>query len=1412
MEQYQAVCTLMGINREMLDLDDLHDITRAASLPVDQLVSMVGSMRKGQDETPSNLIDEELSNLADYVGCMNINTHQRVGRETVIRDRDEYASELYTKSGTISAIRSYFGGVIELDPASCAVANRTIRARRFFTKEMDGLKQDWSANRIFVNPPFCDLKQWTEKIKYEAGVLHNGKPKEMFVIVPCRETEWMKELLPSTTAVLMPHKRMQFWSERKDNIYIRDATFVLYFGPKENLDSVTHRFQNEYTVMKPQGVNTGGTMYTPDLVVTPDLSTPVDYDPVEHVKIGEKRELTDEQRRTLEELIRKNKKVVNPNPGLCRVAGARIETAEAKPINLPLRRTSPAQRIEIEKQVKELLELGMIKPSTSPWAAGIVMAPKPDGSWRFCVDYRMLNQVTVRDSYPLPRVDEYLHAMEGNTWFSVMDLNSGFWQIPLHPEDSKKTAFLSHAGLYEWVRMPMGLMNSPAVFQRVMDLAFAGMKWRNLLVYVDDVLVMSPTFERHVEDLQEAFDRLEALGMTVKPKKCQFACGEIKYLGHLLTIDGIKVNPEKVRAIKEMQWPDSPEKMSSFLGLVSYYRDFVKRCSDVCEPLNLVSKMSNKEYPKEPTPEQLASFNELKDQLTAEDNVLIRPDFEKMFYLQTDASEYGLSAILTQKDEQGRDKVVSYASRTLVKPERKWHSHELEALAAIWGCEHFRPYLVGRKFILQTDNSSITWLLKQVKPGRLQRWILRIQEFEYDIEHRPGKSNGNADGPSRNPVPYLPEDEARLEELAYGLPIEPMSMMIQSRKEPKYRQDTIGRLMSWFKEREDLLRKLEPEKERLTRHLMGSFTHYIDEIVDDRKRDVVSLESPFLRDAFRDAQMRDEECSKLRKILTNGELDEFKASEVLRVKKNYCVNEDGIVCINRRWKSGRSYTKKLPIVPVEYRDEILRLYHNTPHGGHLGGNKMYSRLRETFFWKNVGVDCKKYARGCAMCNSRKSPRPYYQGKMVIKDTVGPWENVSYDLISGFKTSKNGNTLCLVVMCEFTKGVEVIPLKDAEAETVARALVNEVFYRHGIPRRLHSDRGNNMNVSNVMKNACELLGISRSLTTAGHPEGNGQVERFNRFLIQGLYCLMNRKEDDWDVQIPALLFAYRTAIHPTTGETPFFLMHGRDAVVPGDLLLSKINVGKESHQRYARRIYFDLHSAFKEVNDRMAVVRNKQKEYYDKYHRKQDVEFSTGDDNVEAADLVVIYYQEPHVVGESTKFKSKWSIPYRVIRRMENKVNYEIQSLRDPNHRKVVHVSRMRKFHPWTPYVENHIPGHIDLSLPFPGYVPAPDEPAVVLPSEDYEIDRILDQYTETNGRLRKTWYLVHWAGYPEDSVSWVLQDDVKAIAVVKEWKKGMKKFTASQKRLINVLPSKRPIKFRRDDPDRIGVDGSSTQS
>ena len=1391
-----------GFGVKGLTADQICTLQEATDMDAISLVGLIGKHRE-LPGNPVGSVDGMSTHLANYVGCQwkGNSIEKDIPMVNVIRQRDENVSELYTLDSTIGLIRSYFGGTIELDPASCDAANKVVKARRYFTKETNGLEQEWNANSIYVNPPFCELDKWSKKIKYEAGLLNDKKPKEIFVMVPCRETEWMKELLSEATAMLMPHRRTQFWSKKKERIFIRDATVLLYFGPKEKIHNLRQRFQSDYSITLTQGVAVQEAMYVPS-DVNPLIEPPEDYDPIDHVSIGAKRNLTDEQRKTLEELIRKYRHIVNPNPGVCRIAGARIDTGNAKPVNLPLRRSSPAQKVEIEKQIKELLDLGMIRPSTSPWAAGIVMAPKPDGTWRFCVDYRELNKVTVRDSYPLPRVDEYLHALEGNTWFSVLDLNSGFWQIPIHLEDVQKTAFLSHAGLYEWIRMPMGWMNSPAVFQRVMDLAFAGMKWRNLLVYIDDVLVMSPSYKKHLEDLEETFKRLENLGMTVKPKKCQFACGELKYLGHLITPEGIKVNPEKVRAIVDMPWPDSPEKMNSFLGLVSYYRDYIERCATVCEPLYVISKMTPKEYPTVPSLEQLMAFDELKAQLTAEDRVLIRPDFNKPFYLQTDASNYGLSAILTQKDSNGKDRVVSYASRTLVKPERKWHSHELEALAAIWGCEHFRPYLIGRRFTLQTDNSAVKWLMQQTKPGRLQRWILRIQEFDFEILHRPGLSNGNADGPSRNPVPFLPEEEEKLEALAYGLPLEPKSMLITAQKCPVYKPEIHRKLMENLKQREAMWDKLSVEERYFHKTMFSGFVSYMNQLDNFKTggdgQKLMLMESSVFREVFLKAQNEDVVLKRIIDTLNNQTVAGMSVNEQQKIRRSYGLNSDGLLVKYHRWRK-EGYAKELAMVPNDYKDELLRLYHTLPHGGHLGGNKMYYRMREVFYWHAISRDCKRYASGCTMCSSRKPPRPMTHGKMVLRETVGPWEHVSYDLLSGFRTSKRGNKLCLVVMCEFTKGVEVIPLKDSNTETIARAMVNEVFYRHGIPRKLHSDQGSNMNIAHVMKNVCDLLGISRSFSTAGHPEGNGLVERFNRFLVQGLYCLMNRLEDDWDLQLPALLFAYRTSIHPTTGETPFFMMHGRDAVGPGELLLSKVKNGKDNHQRYARQVYLDLMEANKRIKERMMMMQRKQKAYYDRYHRKQDVHFSVGN-NLQPADLVVIYYQEPHIVGDSTKFKSKWSVPFRVIRKMNNGVNYEVQNVQNPHVKKIVHVSRMRKYQPWIPYVENPLLDHVDLSTPFPGYVTGKDEPKPLLPYEDFEIDKIIDQYDEVNGKVRRTWFLVHWANYPVDAVSWVISTDVRAANVLKAWRSEKKKLSLKRRKLFGMLPSKRPNDFRRDDP------------
>ena len=244
-----------GFGVKGLTADQVCTLQEAANMDAISLVGLIGKHRE-LPGNPVGSVDGMSTHLANYVGCQwkGNSIKKDIPMVNVIRQRDENVSELYTLDSTIGLIRSYFGGTIELDPASCDAANKVAKARRYFTKETNGLEQEWNANSIYVNPPFCELDKWSKKIKYEAGLLNDKKPKEIFVMVPCRETEWMKELLSEATAMLMPHRRTQFWSKKKERIFIRDATVLLYFGPKEKIHNLRQRFQSDYSITRTQGV------------------------------------------------------------------------------------------------------------------------------------------------------------------------------------------------------------------------------------------------------------------------------------------------------------------------------------------------------------------------------------------------------------------------------------------------------------------------------------------------------------------------------------------------------------------------------------------------------------------------------------------------------------------------------------------------------------------------------------------------------------------------------------------------------------------------------------------------------------------------------------------------------------------------------------------------------------------------------------------------------------------------------------------------------------------------------------------------------------------------------------------------------------------------------------------------------
>ena len=428
--------------------------------------------------------------------------------------------------------------------------------------------------------------------------------------------------------------------------------------------------------------------------------------------------------------------------------GHQINTGNATPIRQAVRRIPPDRRKEVQRLLDDMLANKVIQPSKSPWASPIVLVRNKDNSLRFCVDYRKLNDVTFKDAYPLPRIDDTLNTLAGSKWFSTLDLLSGYWQVEVAEEDRAKTAFCTTEGLFEFRVMPFGLCNAPATFQRLMDLVLAGLQWSHCLVYLDDVIILGASFDEHLASLQLVFDRLQKAGLRLQPKKCHFLKHRVQYLGHIVSDEGVQVDPAKLDKVAAWPTPTSTKEVQQFLGLAGYYRRFIRDFAKIARPLH---KLTEHKATFKWTRECQDSLEALKRKLVTSP-VLTYPDYSKPFILDTDASDTGIGAVLSQVDDNGDERVVAYASRLLSKPERRYCVTRRELLAVVAFTRHFRPFLLGRPFVLRTDHGSLTWLKNFKEPeGQMARWLERLQEFDFTIEHRQGKKHTNADSLSRFP-------------------------------------------------------------------------------------------------------------------------------------------------------------------------------------------------------------------------------------------------------------------------------------------------------------------------------------------------------------------------------------------------------------------------------------------------------------------------------------------------------------------------------------------------------------------------------------------------------------------------------------------------------------------------------------
>ena len=435
-----------------------------------------------------------------------------------------------------------------------------------------------------------------------------------------------------------------------------------------------------------------------------------------------------------------------------------VKDPDTPPFKERFRRIPPPQ-LEVRAHLKMMLDAGVIGPSNSPWCNAVVLVRKKDGSLRFCIDFRKLNSLTVKDSHPLPRICETLESLAGAAHYSTCDMNSGFWQVPMDEESKQYTAFtLGSMGLYECESMPFGLSNAPPTFQRLMLNCLGELNLTYCLIYLDDVIIFSRTEEEHLERMRVVFDRLREHGLKLKPSKCDVFKTEINYLAHHVSKKGVLPSKKNLEAIAECPPPDTYTKVKSFVGLVGHYRCFIKGFANIAAPLYDLTSRENKDKKSEHLdlpPKAREAFDRLKA-ACLQAPILSIPDFSKPFLLETDASGKGLGAVLSQKQSDGRYHPIAYASCIMNETEQRYHSNKQEFLALKWAVteqfhEYLSPYGKNRnEFVVRTDNNPLTYIFSMANLDAAgQRWVAHLASYNFALEYQKGKDNTVADFLSR---------------------------------------------------------------------------------------------------------------------------------------------------------------------------------------------------------------------------------------------------------------------------------------------------------------------------------------------------------------------------------------------------------------------------------------------------------------------------------------------------------------------------------------------------------------------------------------------------------------------------------------------------------------------------------------
>jgi hypothetical protein len=1111
---------------------------------------------------------------------------------------------------------------------------------------------------------------------------------------------------------------------------------------------------------------------------------------------------------------------------------------ESEPISLPPFPQSPAKREVMDKQMDEWIQLEVIEPSISPWGAPTFITYR-QGKPRMVIDFRKLNDRVIPDEFPLPRQDDILQALTGAQWLSTFDALAGFTQLEMAEESKELTAFRSHRGLYQFRRLPFGYRNGPSVFQRVMQGILSAYLWIFTLVYIDDIVVYSKTFEEHLKHVDLVLKAIAKAGLTLSPPKCHLGYQSLRLLGQQVSRLGLSTYKDKVDAIVQLVEPRTVHQLQMFLGMMTYFSAYIPFYAWIVAPLfKLLKKGATWKWGEL----EQEAFELCKEVLT---NAPVRafaiPGLGYRLY--SDACDYGLAAILQQvqpiaiRDLKGTkvydrlekafkngdsvpklvisvtkdgtdlpsqdsewasnfedtivrvERVIAYWSRTLKAAERNYSPTEREALALREGLIKFQSYIEGERIYAITDHAALTWSRTfQNVNRRLLSWGTTFSAYpDLHIVHRAGRVHSNVDPISRLrrrvPIQDGPSKDTTRGTTIIGKETEDPLTNLFEQLSDKFEAQVL-RLASNFQHEEEQV-----DTQVNTEIFMEGISNSEDKIqIPYQTSRSYSISIHFDSEEQKEWIEAYQHDTYFKKIIEDLRTEE----NILNPRyPQFFMSDEGLLYFED-WEGNMRLC-----VPSGLRNRIMKEDHETlTEGAHSGYHRAFNRIASTYFWPRMSKDIQAFVTSCDICQKSKPKRHAPFGLLrPIPIPARPFEIISMDFISELPKTSSGHDNILVIVDKLTKFALFIPTRtNINEKECAELIFDNVFTRFGLPRQIITDRDSKW-TGNFWEEVCRLFSIKRALTTAYHPQADGQTEILNQLLETALRMYSNPQKDNWDTHLSSFALSYNGTPHSATGVAPAMLLFG---YLPRSLATwhrqsasevdrSPIQNNSQSYDVPPTEDHDVINDAASEVAESFNALRTLAKDalvfanasYQRNYNKGRLVrEFEVGDLILLNPHSLQLYSKE---TGLGRKLLRKYDGPFEVLEKL-SAVTYRI---RLPNSYRIHPILNIAHLEPYRSSPEHFGPRS---TIPFDRVESA---------AQEWEVDRIVAERTRKRGTRRVPYYRVRYSGFGPEHDEWIPKGYLKnAPEILREWQR--RTHGTNQ---IGALSAKKSNRLIADTPD-----------